>query len=60
MPRKDISGLMMNWVIEELRFKARLFKDIGVVTVYTGHVVKSDSAVPESSNVVRLQDHELH
>ena len=38
----------MDWVIDELRYKAMLFEDIGAVTVYTGHVVKSDSAVPES------------
>ena len=48
MPGKDISGPMMDWVIEELRYKAKLFEDIGAVTVYTGHVVKSDSVVPES------------
>ena len=48
MPQKDISGPMMDWVIEELRYKAKLFDDIGAVTVYTGHVVKSDSVVPES------------
>ena len=39
---------MMDWVIEKLRYKARLFKDIGAVTVYTRHVVKSDSVIPES------------
>jgi hypothetical protein len=48
MPGKDVSGPMMDWVIEELRYKAKLFGDIGAVTVYTGHVVKSDSVVPES------------
>ena len=48
MPGKDISGPMMDWVIEELRYKANLFEDIGAVVVYTGHVVKSDSIVPES------------
>ena len=48
MPGKDISGPMMDWVIEELRYKAKLFEDIGAVVVYTGHVVKSDSVVPES------------
>ena len=26
----------MNWVIEELRYKAKLFEDIGAVTVDTG------------------------
>ena len=48
MPLKDISSPMMDWVIEELRYKAKLFKDIGAITVYTGHVVKSDSVIPES------------
>ncbi|KAF8797380.1 hypothetical protein BYT27DRAFT_7125781, partial [Phlegmacium glaucopus] len=48
MPGKDISRPMMDWVIEELRYKAKLHEDIGAVTVYTGHVVKSDSVVPES------------
>ena len=48
MPQKDISLPMMDWVIEELRYKAMLFQDIGAVAVYTGHVVKSDSVVPES------------
>jgi len=63
MPQKGISGPMMDWVIEELRYKAKLFEDIvGAVTVYTGHVVKSDSAVPESlklelqAAVVELED----
>ena len=48
MPQKDISVPMMDWVIEELRYKAKLLEDIGAVIVYTGHVVKSDSAIPES------------
>jgi Protein of unknown function (DUF4246) len=39
---------MIDWVIKELRYKAKLFEDIGAVAVYTGHVVKSDSVVPES------------
>ena len=62
MPSKDISGPMMDWVIEELRYKAKLFEDIGAVTVYTGHVVKSDSVVPESlklelqAAVAKLED----
>ena len=39
---------MMDWAIDELRYKAKLFEDIGAVAVYTGHVVKSDTIVPES------------
>ena len=50
MPGKDISDPMMDWVIEELRYKAKLFEDIGAVVVYTGHVVKSDSVVPYHLN----------
>ena len=38
----------MNWVIDELRYKATLYEDIGAVVVFTGHVVKSDTIVPES------------
>ena len=48
MPGKDISVPMIDWVIKELQYKANLFQDIGAVAVYTGHVVKSDSIVPES------------
>lgn len=48
MPGKDISNPMIDYVIKELRYKANQFKDIGAVAVYTGHVVKSDSVVPES------------
>ena len=48
MPNKDISRPMMDWVIEELRYKATFHQDIGAVVVYTGHVVKSDTIVPES------------
>ena len=56
---------MMDWVIEELRYKAKLFEDTGAVTVYTGHVVKSDSVVPESlelelqAAVAKLEAHDV-
>ena len=56
---------MMDWVIEELRYKAKLFEDIGAVIVYTGHVVKSDSVVPESlelelqAAVAKLEAHDV-
>lgn len=38
----------MDFVIDELRFKAGLFKEFGVVSVYNGDVLKSDIAVPDS------------
>jgi Protein of unknown function (DUF4246) len=47
-PNQDITPGMVNWCIAELQWKAEVFRKSGVVTVYTGDVVKSDSAVPES------------
>ncbi|MCJ1251985.1 hypothetical protein MMC30_009223 [Trapelia coarctata] len=44
----DISQVMVDWVIEELRYKAKLFQQTGTVSVFNGDVVKSDSAIPES------------
>jgi hypothetical protein len=44
----DISNPMVNWVIEELRYKARLYKEVGLISVLPGEVVKSDSAVSSS------------
>jgi len=45
---RDLTPNMMRWVIDELRYKAKGFEKTGAVVVYTGDVVKSDSAVPES------------
>lgn len=42
----DISEEMIDYCFEELRFKAEVFKRTGIVTVYDGDVVKSDSIVP--------------
>lgn len=44
----EFSQAMVDWVIEELRYKARLFQQTGAVSIYDGDVVKSDSAIPES------------
>jgi hypothetical protein len=44
----DVTEKMKNWIFEELRYKAKIFYDTGVVSVYNGDVVKSDSAVPLS------------
>ena len=38
---------MVDWCIEELRFKAKIFEKTGMVTAYDGDVVKSDSAVAQ-------------
>lgn len=38
----------MDYVIAELRFNTKKFRETGIVTVYDGGIVKSDSAVAES------------
>jgi hypothetical protein len=48
MENRDISEAMVDFVIEELRYKANIFRLTGAVTVYNGDVVKSDSKVPNS------------
>ncbi|CAA7268674.1 unnamed protein product [Cyclocybe aegerita] len=45
---RGVSKAMMNWVIDELRYKAKIFEQTGAISVFTGDVVKSDSALPES------------
>jgi hypothetical protein len=37
---------MVDWVIDELRYKAKLFKETGAISVFNGDVVKSDIAIP--------------
>ena len=39
---------MIDWVFDELRYKAKIHEDTGAVVVYTGHIVKSETIVPES------------
>ncbi|RHZ66812.1 hypothetical protein CDV55_101414 [Aspergillus turcosus] len=43
----SLSPEMMDWVIEEVKFKADIFLKKGMVTALDGDVVKSDSAIPE-------------
>ncbi|KAF8638672.1 hypothetical protein AX17_002033 [Amanita inopinata Kibby_2008] len=43
----DITQAMVDWCIEELRYKAKIFENTGTVTVYDANVVKSDIAVPQ-------------
>jgi hypothetical protein len=45
---RDITEEMLDWVIEELKYKAGIFKATGAVSVYNGDVVKSDTAIPQS------------
>ncbi|MCJ1445848.1 MAG: hypothetical protein MMC23_006353 [Stictis urceolatum] len=44
----DVTQQMMDWVVDELRWKAKDFKETRMLTVYDGDVVKSDDAVPSS------------
>lgn len=44
----EFSQAMVDWVIEELRYKAKVFHQTGMLSIYNGDVVKSDSAIPES------------
>ena len=39
---------MVDWIVEELRYKAKIFQETRAVSVYNGDVVKSDVAVPGS------------
>jgi hypothetical protein len=41
----------MNWVIDELRFKAKDFKITGAVSVYEADVVKSDIAISTATKL---------
>ncbi|TFK72608.1 hypothetical protein BDN72DRAFT_762917 [Pluteus cervinus] len=49
-PNVDISERMVDWCIEELRWKAKLpiFTEHGAISIYEGDVVKSDVAIPRS------------
>ncbi|TFK31619.1 hypothetical protein BDQ12DRAFT_693870 [Crucibulum laeve] len=45
----DITPAMVNWCIAELQYKAKFFQSSGgLVTVYNGDVVKSDTIIPSS------------
>jgi hypothetical protein len=45
---RDVTQKMMDWVMDELRYKAKILKETGAVTVFNGDVVKSDVAIPTS------------
>ncbi|KAL4819565.1 hypothetical protein BDW67DRAFT_193902 [Aspergillus spinulosporus] len=42
---QDVSARMMDWTIDELKWKADLLKDTGFVKVFDDGVVKSDTAI---------------
>lgn len=39
---------MVDWCINELQYKAKIFEKTGAVSVYRGDVIKSDTAIPSS------------
>jgi hypothetical protein len=42
---------MFRWIIQELRYKAKIFDETKAISLYNGDVVKSDSKVPESLKI---------
>lgn len=44
----DLTKNMTEWIIEELKFKAMVYKVNNAVSLYNGDVTKSDSNVPSS------------
>ncbi|KAL4754373.1 hypothetical protein BDW72DRAFT_139550 [Aspergillus terricola var. indicus] len=42
---QDVSARMMDWIIEELKWKADILRDSGFVKVFDDGVVKSDTAI---------------
>ncbi|KAE8453577.1 hypothetical protein EG329_010438 [Mollisiaceae sp. DMI_Dod_QoI] len=48
---RDVSQKMVDWIIDELRWKAEAFRETGAISIYNGDVVKSDVAIPESIKV---------
>ncbi|KAJ6011477.1 Protein of unknown function DUF4246 [Penicillium sp. IBT 35674x] len=63
----DITKNMSEWIIEELKFKAMVYKVNNAVSLYNGDVTKSDSNVPSrlvedlknSTKVLQYSDKEL-
>jgi hypothetical protein len=48
MTDRGVSQKMADWIIDELRWKAGIYKETELINVYNGGVVKSDVAGPES------------
>ncbi|KAF5859558.1 hypothetical protein ETB97_002733 [Aspergillus alliaceus] len=43
---KDVTPKMMEWILAELKYKAKVLKETGNVTVYDTGVIKSNTAIP--------------
>jgi Protein of unknown function (DUF4246) len=46
---RDVTQKMVDWVIDELRYKSKIFKKTGAVSIFNGDVVKSDLAIPQGT-----------
>jgi hypothetical protein len=44
---RDVTQKMVDWVIDELRYKSKIFKKTGAVSIFNRDVVKSDLAIPQ-------------
>ncbi|KAJ5890187.1 hypothetical protein N7504_010997 [Penicillium tannophilum] len=44
---QDVSSRMMDWIIDELQWKARIHQDKGAIYVFDSGVVKSDIAISQ-------------
>ncbi|KAL1965830.1 hypothetical protein VTN77DRAFT_5151 [Rasamsonia byssochlamydoides] len=42
---RDVTPKMMDWVIDELKYKAKILQETGMVTAFDPGVVKSDTAI---------------
>lgn len=47
---RGFTEAMFEWCIAELRWKASIYRDSGLVRVYQADVVKSDVAIPQALN----------
>ncbi|CDM27480.1 hypothetical protein DTO013E5_2783 [Penicillium roqueforti] len=45
---KDLTLNMVEWIIDELQFKAMIYETTDVVALYNGDVTKSDTNLPDS------------
>ncbi|THC93468.1 hypothetical protein EYZ11_007053 [Aspergillus tanneri] len=43
----EITPKMMDWVLDELRYKSELFQKEGIISAFDGDIVKSDTVISE-------------
>lgn len=45
-PHLDFTDQMASYCIDELKYKAEIYRDVGFTRIFNGDVIKSDSAIP--------------